>query len=62
MNCIKCGHIYAKKRAQLGYRTCLTCGSPPLKLPVVPVAKSNYIVGTMFELQESYSHKGNKML
>lgn len=61
-NCIQCGHEYNPKRADLGYRTCLDCGSPPEKFIVVPVAKSNYVVGTMSELRESYSHKGNKML
>jgi predicted nucleic acid-binding Zn-ribbon protein len=61
-NCIKCGHNYNSKRAALGYKTCLNCGSPPIKLPIVPVNKSNYVVGTLNELRESYSHKGTKML
>ena len=57
-NCIKCGHGYNPKRATLGYRTCLDCGSPKIKLPVVPVNKSNYVVGTMQDLKESYNNKG----
>ena len=58
--CIECGHEYNPKRFALGYRTCLDCGSPAFKPPVVPVAKSNYIVGSMSELKESYNHKGQK--
>ena len=59
-NCVKCGHQYNTKRAELGYRTCLDCGSPKLILPVVPVPKSNYVVGTMFELSQSYNNKGQR--
>ena len=56
--CIKCGQDYNPKRAILGYRTCLDCGSPKIKFPVIPVTKSNYIVGTIADLQHSYAAKG----
>ncbi len=56
--CIKCGEEYNPKRATLGYRTCLDCGSPKIKFPVIPVTKSNYIVGTVADLQYSYAAKG----
>lgn len=59
-NCIECGHSYNSKRADLGYRTCLDCGSPPIKIPVVPVNKSNYVVGTLQDLKESYNGKNVK--
>lgn len=58
--CVKCGEPYNPKRKKLGYHTCLDCGSPPLKLPVVPVNKSNYVVGTMEELKVSYNVKGRQ--
>ncbi len=56
--CSNCGQSYNLRRKALGYRTCLDCGSPPIKLPVVPVNKSNYVVGTMQDLKESYNGKG----
>jgi len=52
--CIKCGDDYDPRRRELGYRTCLSCGSPAFRPPVIPVSKSNYIVGSMFELSQSY--------
>jgi hypothetical protein len=57
-NCIKCGNEYNFKRAELGYKTCLACGSPKQHFCVVPVNKSNYVIGTLAELAEGYSHKG----
>ena len=58
--CIKCGDDYNDRRKALGYRTCLGCGSPRINFPVVPVSKSNYIVGTMAELAVSYNNKGQR--
>jgi predicted nucleic acid-binding Zn-ribbon protein len=55
-NCIKCGNSYNSKRAELGYRTCLDCGSPRQEFLIIDVNKSNPIVGTLAELQGS--HKG----
>jgi len=55
--CVECNESYNEKRAQLGYRTCLDCGSPVFKPVVIPVAKSNYIVGTLHELKNN-NHKG----
>ncbi len=58
--CIECGHNYNPKRAELGYKTCLDCGSPVLKPPIIPVSKSNYIVGSMSDLKISYNVKGQR--
>lgn len=58
-HCIKCGEEYNPRRKALGYHTCLACGSPKFNPPIIPVAKSNYIVGSMSELKDgSQSHKG----
>lgn len=59
--CIKCGDDYNPKRLALGYRTCLDCGSPAFKPPIIPMSKSNYVVGTMADLQESYGAKGPRI-
>ena len=56
--CIKCGDEYSDKRFELGYLTCLKHGEKRRNFTVVPVNKSNYVVGTLQELKESYSHKG----
>jgi DNA-directed RNA polymerase subunit RPC12/RpoP len=58
--CIECGESYKQARRDLGYRTCLDCGSPVFRPPVIPVSKSNYIVGSMFELTQSYNVKGHR--
>lgn len=58
--CVKCGDDFHQKRAELGYRTCLSCGSPKINFPVVPVPKSNYVVGTMEDLKSSYNVKGQR--
>lgn len=49
-NCIKCGDEYNPKRAELGYRTCLSCGSPKQEFVIIEVNKSNPVVGTLQEL------------
>lgn len=54
--CIKCGHSYNPKRAELGYKTCLDCGSPKQEFLIIEVNKSNPVVGTLDELKGS--HKG----
>lgn len=40
--CRDCGEEYPDRRAQLGYPTCLECGSPSPVRTVVPFPKSNY--------------------
>lgn len=57
-NCTKCGDEYNVRRLDLGYRTCLKCGSPKIKFPIIPVTKSNYIIGTIEDLKHSYAAKG----
>ena len=42
----KCGDEINPKRHALGYRTCLSCGSPAPQRTVVPVHKSNYVLCT----------------
>lgn len=54
--CVKCGNSYSNARLELGYRTCLGCGSPKKEFLVIPVNKSNPVVGTLDELKGS--HKG----
>jgi hypothetical protein len=56
--CIRCGDEFSVARAALGYRTCLDHGEPRREFPIVPVNKSNYVVGTMEDLKQSYAHKG----
>lgn len=59
--CVKCGEHFSPRRADLGYSTCLDCGSPPKTYSVVPVPKSNYVIATNLEqLRSPYSHKGNR--
>jgi anaerobic ribonucleoside-triphosphate reductase len=55
--CKDCGESYDSRRARLGYRTCTDCGSPREEFLAIPVAKSNYIVGTKADLQNN-NHKG----
>lgn len=55
-----CGNEYPRKRYDLGYRTCLECGSPKKLFTIVPVPKSNYVVGTMEDLKSSYNVKGQR--
>jgi hypothetical protein len=55
--CIKCDEPYSDARFELGYKTCLFCGSARQKFLAIPVAKSNYIVGTLDQLKNS-NHKG----
>jgi hypothetical protein len=59
--CIKCGDEYPDRRLKLGYRTCLEHGEAKIDFPVVPVTKSNYIVGTISDLQHSYGAKGPRI-
>lgn len=44
--CVRCKDEYDDRRYLLGYRTCLTCGSPAPVRTVVPVHKSNYMLVT----------------
>lgn len=57
--CIKCGNSYNPRRAELGYRTCLDCGSPKQEFIIIEVNKSNPVVGTRYELTQS--HKGMRI-
>ena len=60
-SCVKCREPYSPRRAELGYKTCLDCGSPVFKPPIIPMTKSNYVVGTMEDLRTcSYAAKGMK--
>lgn len=59
--CVKCGDEFSKKRADLGYRTCLEHGEPLRKFLIIPVNKSNYVVGNLEELKTSYAHKGPRI-
>lgn len=56
--CRVCGDEFSQGRYALGKRTCLEHGDAKINFPVVPVNKSNYVVGTLAELKESYAHKG----
>ena len=61
--CLKCGDVYATKRLNAGYRTCLWCGEEEArsyKHTIVPMPKSNYIVVTDMNLLLGLnsSHKG----
>lgn len=56
--CIKCGEEYSQKRADLNYKTCLEHGESKINFPVIPVTKSNYIIGTVADLKHSYAAKG----
>jgi hypothetical protein len=55
--CKKCDESYSRKRAELGYKTCVNCGSPKQEFLAIPVAKSNYIVGFPKDLLNN-NHKG----
>lgn len=51
LGCIKCGEAVPDRRAQLGYRTCLTCGEQQavearMGWCIAPLNKSNYILIT----------------
>lgn len=59
--CTKCGDEFNQRRYDLGYRTCLKHGDAKIKFPVIPVTKSNYIVGQISDLQHSYSAKGPRV-
>jgi len=44
--CIKCGLLYPRPRAELGYDTCTTCGEMEarrVRHTVVPINKSGYM-------------------
>lgn len=58
--CNVCGEEYSDARAALGYRTCLEHGESKRDFIVVPVSKSNYVVGTMNDLKHSYNSKGQR--
>lgn len=45
--CTECGEPFPRRRAALGYRTCLTCGEAQartVKRCVAPLNKSNYVL------------------
>lgn len=39
----ECGGEIHPKRYELGYKTCLSCGSPPPKRTIVPMHKGHYM-------------------
>lgn len=56
--CSVCGDDFSDRRAALGYRTCLEHGEARRTFIVVPLPKSNGVVGTIEELRGiSSSHK-----
>lgn len=55
--CKDCDSEFSNKRAALGYKTCLDCGSPKQEFLAIPVSKSNYIVGFPKDLLAN-NHKG----
>lgn len=58
-HCIECGEEYNPKRFDLGYKTCLDCGSPKKEFLLIPMPKSNYVVGNPSDLIGiAGSHKG----
>lgn len=47
--CTECGEPFPRRRAALGYRTCLTCGETVARAArtswcVAPMHKSNYVL------------------
>lgn len=59
--CTGCGEPFSPRRADLGYTTCLDCGSPAKIYAIVPVPKSNYVIATnVSQVASPYSHKGNR--
>lgn len=44
--CIQCGELYPQARKELGYNTCLQCGSPAPTRCVVPGHKQGYMLVT----------------
>jgi hypothetical protein len=46
-----CGDEVADARWQLGYRTCLGCGSPAPKRTIVPLHKQGYMLVSRREVQ-----------
>ena len=57
--CVKCDEEYNPRRSALGYKTCLECGSPRMSFVLIPVPKSNYVVGQLKDLIGiARSHKG----
>jgi hypothetical protein len=66
MNVIcRCGDDVPPLRAQLGYKTCLSCGEQQArqrKFTVAPLPKSNYMVFSDMSLLKGLnsSHKGGR--
>lgn len=63
--CSKCGEDVPPLRAQLGYRTCLSCGEYQARQhrhTIAPLPKSNYMVFTDLSLLKGLnsSHKGGR--
>ena len=56
--CKVCGDEFSVARYALGYRTCLEHGEARKEFLVIPLPKSNYVVGTLEELKTSYQNKG----
>lgn len=52
-----CDNEVNPKRIALGYSTCLECGTPRVEFLIVPVPKSNYVVGPASDLIGCYGKK-----
>lgn len=56
--CDECGEPYSPRRRDLGYFTCLDCGSPAKTYAIVPVPKSSYtIASNLDQLKNPYGVK-----
>lgn len=56
--CKVCGEEFSERRFELGYRTCLEHGEARRTFLVIPVPKSNGVVGNIADLKGiSSSHK-----
>lgn len=63
VECVRCGNEYNRDRYNLGYLTCLPCGSVQASKVVrcvVPMHKSNYVLVTNREELKGINNKGGK--
>ena len=59
--CEVCDALYDQRRADLGYKTCVTCGEKQArqrKHTVVPLHKSNYMVPANADELRGINNKG----
>lgn len=55
----RCGNSIPSGRFELGYRTCLECGSPAVTRTIVPFHKSAYQLVTDYTLLRQLNKGGN---